>query len=91
MCCCEDEVEFIFVNDCTLDRSIEILNEVLLRYPERIKQTRIIDMPHNSGQAKVRKIGILEARGEYVINCDSDDKVEIDCYEKLYNYAKNIN
>ena len=86
-----DEVEFIFVNDCTLDRSIEILNEVLLRYPERIKQTRIIDMPHNSGQAKVRKIGILEARGEYVINCDSDDKVEIDCYEKLYNYAKNNN
>lgn len=86
-----DEIEFIFVNDCTLDRSIDILKEVLLRYPNRINQTRIIDMPHNSGQAKVRKTGILAAKGEFVINCDSDDKVEPNCYEKLYNYAKDNN
>lgn len=86
-----DEIEFIFINDCTLDRSIDILKEVLLRYPNRINQTRIIDMPHNSGQAKVRKTGILAAQGEYIINCDSDDKVEFNCYEKLYNYAKNNN
>lgn len=51
-----DGIEFIFVNDCTPDRSMEVLNEVLQLYPERIPQTKIITAPENGGSATTRNI-----------------------------------
>lgn len=81
------EMEFIFVDDCTLDCSIEILKDVLEQYPHRKKQTRIIKMSMNSGQAAVRKHGIQFATGEYIIYCDSDDWVDVTMYQKLYEKA----
>lgn len=83
-----DEIEFIFVNDCTPDNSINILNNILEEYPQRAAQTSIINNEHNLGLAKNRIKGILAAKGEYIINCDSDDWVEKDAYRQLYEYAK---
>ena len=34
-----DDIEYIFVNDCTKDRSIDILNEVINDYPARKQQS----------------------------------------------------
>ena len=82
-----DDIEYIFVNDCTPDRSIEILKDVLNRFPNRVSQVHILNMPYNSGQAAVRKLGIENATGEYIIHCDSDDWVELTAYEKLYKCA----
>ena len=81
-------IEFIFVNDCTKDRSIEILEQVLAEYPHRKEQTKIIHLPENGGVAKVRRIAIENCTGEYIIHCDSDDWVELDMYEKMYHAAK---
>ena len=36
-----DDIEYIFVNDCTKDRSIDILNEVINDYPARKQQIRM--------------------------------------------------
>lgn len=83
-----DNIEYLFVNDCTKDRSMEILHNVLKEYPHRALQTKIIDMPQNSGQAAVRKCGMEQATGEYVIHCDSDDWVEKDMYQIMYEKAK---
>lgn len=83
-----DDIEYIFVNDCSPDNSVEILNRIIEEYPERKPQTKIFTMTQNSGQAAVRKYGILKASGEYTIHCDSDDWVPTDAYEKLYLYAK---
>ena len=82
-----DDLEYIFVNDCTPDRSINILEEILEQYPHRKKQTIIYNMPTNSGQAAVRQYGIQFATGEYIIHCDSDDWVDIHAYEKMYSKA----
>ena len=68
-----DDIEYIFVNDCTKDRSIEILEQVIKDYPQRKGQIRIENMLTNSGQAAVRRCGIELATGEYIIHCDSDD------------------
>ena len=82
-----DDIEFIFVNDCTPDNSVKVLEDTLSNYPERRHQVRIFNLPQNMGAAQARKVGIFAARGEYVIHCDSDDWVDIHIYEILYNEA----
>lgn len=84
----KEGIEFIFTNDCTKDRSIEILNEVLAEYPNRQSQVRIINHDTNQGLAVARVTGVKAASGEYVIHCDSDDWVEPNMYELMYAKAK---
>ena len=50
-----DDIEYVFVNDCTPDKSIDILQDVIERYPNRIKSVKIHKMFTNSGQAAVRR------------------------------------
>lgn len=84
-----EDLEFIFINDCTQDRSIEILENVLKEeYPLRMQNVRIISTQENSGQAEARRIGIKYASGDYIINCDGDDWVEKEAYEEMYNFAR---
>lgn len=82
-----DDMEFLFIDDCTPDRSIEVLLSVLDRYPQRRSQVKIHHMSKNVGQAKVREWGMKNVTGEYVIHCDSDDWVENTMYEKMHSYA----
>lgn len=82
-----DEIEYIFIDDCTPDKSMEILKQVIADYPHRKKQTVIYRMPKNSGQAAVRKWGMQNAKGDYVIHCDSDDWVDNDMYRAMYDEA----
>lgn len=82
-----DDIEYIFINDCTLDNSMVILEKVLNDYPHRKQQTRILKMSTNSRQAAVRRHGIKLASGEFIIHCDADDWVDVDLYEKMYNEA----
>lgn len=82
-----DDIEYLFIDDCSPDKSIEVLNRVLEDYPHRKNQVIVHRMATNSGQAAVRKWGMLNATGNYVIHCDSDDWVDITMYEKMYNKA----
>ena len=82
-----DDIEYLFIDDCSPDRSIEILKSVLDEYPNRRSQVTIHRMAQNSGQAAVRKWGILNATGDYLIHCDSDDWVDVTIYEKMYQKA----
>lgn len=85
-----DDIEYLFIDDCTPDRSIDILKQVLEEFPHRKCQVVIHRMEQNSGQAKVREWGMRNATGEYVIHCDSDDWVETDMYRLMYDEAKRI-
>ncbi len=82
-----DSLEILFVDDCSPDNSVEIIKETLKKYPARNSLTRIIRMPSNGGQAAVRRQGIIEATGQYIIHCDGDDWVDLDLYERLYDTA----
>jgi glycosyltransferase involved in cell wall biosynthesis len=82
-----NNIEYIFINDCTPDNSMSLLKRLLEEYPHRKEQVRIITHGHNLGLAAARKAGMKAATGEYVISCDSDDWVETDMYEKMYAKA----
>ena len=82
-----DDIEYLFIDDCTPDRSVEILLTVLEDYPYRKEQVVIHRMEKNSGQAAVRKWGMQNARGEYLIHCDGDDWVDKTMYEEMYQEA----
>lgn len=84
-----EEIEFIFVDDCTPDRSMDILESLMEEYPLRKSQSKVIHLPYNMGQCLARKKGMEVASGDYVIHCDSDDWVELDMYEELYQAAVN--
>lgn len=87
-----DCIEYIFVDDCSPDKSIEILERVADEYRSRLveeqKLVRIERMSKNSGLPAVRKYGIQFCTAEYIIHCDSDDWVEMDMYRIMYEEAK---
>ena len=87
------DMEFVFIDDCTPDKSMEVVREVLSReFPARESQVRFFRMPENSGQAKVRMQGLALATGEYVIHCDSDDELTSpDACRLLYGKAVSEN
>lgn len=84
-----DDMEFLFIDDCTPDRSIEILKQVLEMYPQRKSQVVIHRMENNMGQAAVRRWGIQHATGDFIIHCDSDDWVDGCLYRTMIEAARN--
>ena len=83
----KDDIEFVFVNDCTPDNSMQILERVIGDYPERSNQIIIWNNPENLGVSKSRKKGIELSSGKYIGWCDSDDWCETNMFENMYNKA----
>lgn len=81
----QDNIEYIFVNDCTPDNSIEILKNTLSKYPTQESHVKIINHISNKGLPQARKTGIEAAKGKYIIHVDSDDWIESDMIEVLIN------
>ena len=82
-----DSIEYIFVNDCTPDGSVAIIEKTLVEYPKRKSNVKILHQPQNMGVSACRQLGLDNATGEYVIHCDSDDWPDLDMYEILYDTA----
>lgn len=84
----QEGVEVIIVNDCTPDRSMEIIREALRTHlKENGITVRIVEHEKNRGQAAVRNTAMSYATGDYTIHVDSDDYVELDMLEKMYDKA----
>lgn len=81
-----EDVECIIVNDCTPDRSMEIVEKVIAKYNGLI-QFKLLHHEYNRGIAAVRNTGLDAAIGDYVIYIDSDDYCEPDMLEKMYTKA----
>ena len=82
-----DDIELIFVNDCSTDKSIDILESVIKDYPNRAKQVQIIHQKVNGGSTMAREKGYEKSTGDYIIYCDADDWVDRDMYRKMYDTA----
>ena len=87
-----NNIEFIFIDDCTPDHSIDILNSIIEEISPRFERQKwnviIEKMPTNCGQAEVRRHGIQLSKGEYVIHCDSDDWIEPEMFSIMMDTAR---
>jgi glycosyltransferase involved in cell wall biosynthesis len=79
-------IEIIIVDDGSIDESPLIIKE----YEEKDKRITVITKP-NGGLSSARNRGIEAARGEYILHIDSDDWIEPDMCEILFNEARKNN
>lgn len=80
------DIEIICINDGSTDNSRVILQEYAMK-DNRIK----VRSQENAGVSNARNNGLKIAKGEYIGFCDSDDWIEANFYEKLYNSATKYN
>lgn len=81
-----DDVEYIFVDDCTKDNSIFILKEIISHHPDKV--VKILSHSRNKGLPAARNTGLAQAKGEYIYHCDGDDYLELNALECLYKKAE---
>lgn len=79
------DIEIILVNDASPDHSDIIMQEYGKKYPNLVK---CIYLKENLRQGGARNRGIYTAEGEYVTFVDSDDWIDTDYVEKLYQKAE---
>lgn len=79
-----DDIEFIFVDDCTPDNSMDIVKSILLGYPQRQTQVTFVKHETNIGLPATRNSGLEVATGDFIAHCDSDDWVDRNMYKELY-------
>ena len=75
-------IEYIFVDDCSPDESIQVLSRFLDNYPERKKCVRIIRHEKNRGLAAARNTAVEHATGEFIMHVDSDDYIDTNTVEE---------
>lgn len=81
------EIEIILVNDCSTDRS----EDIILEYQGIDPRILYLKQETNQGQGLARNYALDNANGEYILFVDSDDYIALDASEKLYGTAKQLN
>lgn len=66
-------IEYVFVDDCTPDGSVGVIERTLERFPHRRDKTRIIHHEKNRGLSAARNTALDASNGEYIMVVDSDD------------------
>jgi glycosyltransferase involved in cell wall biosynthesis len=79
------DIEIICINDASTDDSPQILDE----YQAVDDRIQVITFTENRRQGSARNAGIRMAKGEYIAFVDSDDWVDNDMFEKLWQTAVN--
>lgn len=77
------DIEIILVDDKSPDGSAALCDE----WAKMDGRVSVIHKPVNEGLGFARNTGIEAAKGEYVTFPDSDDYLDLNTFEKLYNYA----
>lgn len=75
-------IEIILVNDGTEDNSMHIAKN----YIEIDRRIKVINKT-NGGLSSARNAGLEVAKGEYILFIDSDDYIESNMIEEMYNLA----
>lgn len=79
-------IEYIFVNDCSPDKSMEVINGMIDKYDMATK-CKIIVHENNLGISASRNDCLDNMTGDYFLFIDSDDYIDKDMVELLVDAA----
>ena len=81
------DFEIICINDASTDRSISIINQ----YSGRLN-LKLIDLKSNLGHVPfiIKTYGIPNVLGQYFTYLSQDDFLSNDCFEQMYNTARQV-
>ena len=77
------DIEIIVVNDGSPDNSQKIIDRYVRGYPDKVKSYT----KENGGQGSARNLGLKYVTGKYLSFVDSDDWLELNALEDMYNLA----
>ena len=77
------DIEIICVDDGSADSSAQIVEEYAAKY-----STVQLIRKENGGQSSARNLGLDVAKGKYIYFLDSDDYLDLNTLEELYNKAE---
>lgn len=78
-------IEIICIDDKSTDGSLAILKS----YASKDRRVSILQMPENSGVARIpRGLGIAKAEGDFICCIDADDRIDTVFVETLVNRQK---
>ena len=84
-----DNIEYIFVDDGSPDQSMVIVRQLIKEYKDKDLTIKIVTHKQNKGLPSARNSGLAYATGDYIFHCDSDDWMEKDAMEKMFQAAQN--
>lgn len=82
-----ENYEVLVINDGSPYNEQEIIDNYVRKYPNKIKSIK----KENGGYGSVLQLGIKEAKGDYILVCDSDDYIEPNCLSTLYSNLLSTN
>ena len=81
------DIEFIWVDNGASDEC----RAIIAKYADKRPRIKVVHLPQNKGYGGAMNAGLNAVSGDYIGFCDSDDWVDTDYFEKLYNAAAQNN
>ena len=81
------EIEILLVDDFSTDNSVDIIKKIMLED----KRIKLIQNKKNKGTLYCRSIGVLNAKGKYIMALDNDDLFLFDIFKRCYEEAEKYN
>lgn len=78
----DKSMEIVFVNDCSTDGTLELLQSFCKKHPEN---TVLINKEKNGGVAQARNDALKVARGRWIAFFDPDDAISSGAYQAMCN------
>lgn len=83
------DYEVIVVDDCSTDKSMEVVESYLPKFNKWVETLKIIKLSKNNGAPGIpSNKGFSVSSGEYIFFIDADDLITKTALEELYNIAK---
>lgn len=80
-----NDIEIIIVNDASQGNCKEIIEE----YQKKDNRIKYIEHSENKSLLQARKTGNIASTGKYIMYVDSDDELDINTCQEIFNVIKN--